>query len=76
MRVIADRPEASNWMCPEGKDVRPTIDRFKETVFNIIQSRVPGCRFLDVFAGSGAMGIEALSRGAEAPHSLKTATTQ
>ena len=49
----------------KGMDVRPTTDRTKETLFNIIQTRIPRCRFLDLFAGSGSIGIEALSRGAE-----------
>ncbi len=48
----------------EGFDTRPTQDIIKETLFNVIQMRVPGSRFLDLFAGSGAIGIEALSRGA------------
>ena len=46
----------------EGEDTRPTLDRIKETLFNIIQLEVPGSRFLDLFAGTGAIGIEALSR--------------
>ena len=45
-------------------ETRPTTDRIKETLFNILQPEMPGCRFLDLFAGSGAIGIEALSRGA------------
>jgi 16S rRNA (guanine(966)-N(2))-methyltransferase RsmD len=45
-------------------DIRPTTDRVKESMFNIIQFDVPGARVLDLFAGSGALGIEALSRGA------------
>jgi len=48
-----------------GKDVRPTSDRAKEAFFNIIAERLPESRFADVFAGSGSMGCEALSRGAE-----------
>jgi 16S rRNA (guanine966-N2)-methyltransferase len=46
-------------------DVRPTTDRTKETLFNILMPYIPGCRFLDLYAGSGSIGIEALSRGAE-----------
>ncbi len=51
-------------MTPEGLDTRPTTDRIKETLFNMLQDDVPGSRFLDLFAGSGGIGIEALSRGA------------
>lgn len=50
---------------PEGLATRPTSDRVREALFNIISSRVPGSRFLDLFAGSGAVGLEALSRGAD-----------
>lgn len=64
MRVIAGTARSVPLMTPEGEDTRPTQDRIKETLFNIIQMRVPGCRFLDLFAGSGQIGIEALSRGA------------
>lgn len=49
----------------KGMDVRPTTDRTKETLFNIIQTYIPGGRFLDLYAGSGSIGIEALSRGAK-----------
>ncbi len=52
-------------MTVPGRDTRPTTDRIKETLFNILQPEIPGCRFLDLFAGSGGIGIEALSRGAE-----------
>src|SRR5699024_166297 len=48
-----------------GLDTRPTTDRIKETLFNILQPEIPYCRFLDLFSGSGGIGIEALSRGAE-----------
>lgn len=50
---------------PKGTDVRPTTDKIKETLFNMLQYDVPGAVFVDCFAGSGAIGIEALSRGAE-----------
>lgn len=65
MRVIAGKARRLPLIAPDGKDTRPTTDRIKETLFNIIQDEVPGCRFLDLFSGSGAIGIEALSRGAK-----------
>lgn len=65
MRVIAGTARRLPLVAPEGKDTRPTTDRIKETLFNIIQDEVPGSLFLDLFSGSGAIGIEALSRGAE-----------
>ena len=49
---------------PKGKNTRPTSDRAKEGLFNVIGSRIAGSRFLDLFCGSGAIGVEALSRGA------------
>ena len=49
----------------EGMETRPTTDRIKETLFNMLQNDLYGARFLDLFAGSGAIGIEALSRGAK-----------
>ena len=55
----------SNMITITGNDTRPTTDRIKETLFNILQPEIPGCRFLDLFSGSGAIGIEALSRGAD-----------
>jgi 16S rRNA (guanine966-N2)-methyltransferase len=48
----------------KGEEIRPTSDKVRESLFNILQNRVYGCRFLDLFCGTGAMGIEALSRGA------------
>jgi len=51
-------------VAPKGQNTRPTADRIKENLFNIISAHIPGARFLDLFCGSGAIGIEALSRGA------------
>ena len=64
MRVISGSARSLRLVVPEGLEVRPTIDRYKETVFNILNQQVPGALVLDLFAGSGANGIEALSRGA------------
>lgn len=65
MRVISGKCRGTNLVCPEGMNTRPTTDRIKETIFNMIAFDIPGCRFLDLFSGSGAMSIESLSRGAE-----------
>ena len=65
MRVIAGTARRLPLKTLEGRDTRPTTDRIKETLFNILQNDIYGCRFLDLYAGSGAIGIEALSRGAE-----------
>ena len=64
MRVIAGKARRLNLKTIPGMDTRPTTDRIKETLFNMLQPEIPGCRFLDLFAGSGGIGIEALSRGA------------
>lgn len=64
MRVIAGKARSLQLKTPKGMDTRPTTDRIKETLFNMIQYEVPQCIFVDLFAGSGAIGIEALSRGA------------
>lgn len=64
MRVIAGKARRLPLVTPEGRDTRPTTDRIKETLFNILQNDIPGSEFLDLFSGSGAIGIEALSRGA------------
>lgn len=64
MRVIAGTAGSLPLKAPEGMDTRPTTDRIKETLFNIIQGQVPGSIFVDLFSGSGGIGIEALSRGA------------
>jgi 16S rRNA (guanine(966)-N(2))-methyltransferase RsmD len=64
VRVIAGRERGRRLLCPAGLRVRPTADRVKEALFNILQERIRGARVLDLFAGTGALGIEALSRGA------------
>lgn len=64
MRVIAGKARRIPLSTVEGFDTRPTTDRIKETLFNMLQNQILGCHFLDLFSGSGAIGIEALSRGA------------
>ena len=64
MRVITGSARGRRLETLEGEDVRPTADRIKEAVFSVIQFETEGRSFLDLFAGSGQMGIEALSRGA------------
>jgi len=64
LRVIAGSARGTKLKAPKGLSVRPTADRVKEALFNIIGARVIDCLFIDLFAGSGAVGIEALSRGA------------
>ena len=65
MRVIAGSAKRLQLKTIEGMDTRPTTDRIKETLFNMLQPEILDCSFLDLFAGSGAIGIEALSRGAK-----------
>lgn len=65
MRVIAGRFRSRTLAAPAGLATRPTSDRLRETLFNVLAPRIEGARFLDLYAGSGAVGIEALSRGAE-----------
>jgi len=64
MRVIAGKYKGRNLKSPPSLEVRPTSDRLRETLFNVIAPRIDEVRFLDLCAGSGAVGIEALSRGA------------
>jgi len=64
MRVIAGKFRSRQLKSLKGLALRPTSDRLRETLFNILSEHVPGSRFVDVFAGTGAVGIEALSRGA------------
>lgn len=65
MRVIAGKARRLILKTIEGLDTRPTTDRIKETLFNMIHDQIPDCCFLDLFSGSGAIGIEALSRSAK-----------
>ena len=65
MRIIAGKARGTRIAAPEGRDTRPTLDRVRENLFNILQLRVADSRILDLFAGSGALGLEAVSRGAE-----------
>ena len=64
MRIIAGDRKGHTIYAPKGRDTRPTSDRVRENVFNIVAPWVEGSRVLDLYAGSGAMGLEALSRGA------------
>ena len=81
MRVITGIARGKRLKALEGNDVRPTTDKVKEGIFSAIQFDIEGRRFLDMYAGSGQMGIEALSRGAESavfvdssPASIKICT--
>lgn len=65
MRVIAGSARRISLKTPAGMETRPTTDRIKETLFNMLQPDICDCVFLDLFSGSGAIGIEALSRGAK-----------
>ena len=64
MRIIAGTARSRVIEAPRGMDIRPTLDRVRENLFNVISRRVPGARVLDLFAGSGALALEARSRGA------------
>ena len=64
MRIISGQARGRKLKTLEGLDTRPTLDRTREALFNILQQRVRNARVLDLFAGSGALGLEAASRGA------------
>lgn len=66
MRIIAGSAKGSQIFAPKGQETRPTQDRVRESLFNILQGSVEGAKVLDLFAGSGALALEAVSRGAEA----------
>jgi len=65
MRVITGKARGVQLKTPEGMETRPTTDRVKEALFSIIHFDIPGARVLDLFGGTGQLGIEALSRGAK-----------
>ena len=65
MRIVGGESRGRKLKTLRGRSVRPTADRTREALFNMLGARVPGSRFLDLFAGWGAVGLEALSRGAE-----------
>ena len=64
MRIVAGKAKGTKLYTLEGENTRPTLDRVKESLFNIIQNKIQDAIFLDLFSGSGAIGLEALSRGA------------
>ena len=70
MRVIAGSARRLLLKTIEGMDTRPTTDRIKVTLFNMLNTQIPGCTFLDLFSGSGAIGIEALRPGRQNRHFL------
>ena len=72
MRVISGTAKSLKLVTPEGMDTRPTTDRIKETLFNMIQNNLADAVFVDCFSGSGAIGIEALSRGAKTAYFCDT----
>ncbi len=65
MRVIAGKARGKKLLQPKGEEIRPTLDRVKESLFNIVGFEIRDSVFLDLFCGSGAIGIEAISRGAK-----------
>ena len=64
MRIIAGTARGRRLRTPRGRGLRPTPDRVREALFGILAADVPGAAFLDAYAGTGAVGLEALSRGA------------
>jgi len=73
MRVIAGTARSLPLKTPAGPDTRPTTDRIKETLFNMLQTRIQGSVFVDMFSGSGGIGIEAISRGAAKAYFIENA---
>ena len=75
LRIVAGEFKGRRLQVPKGKTVRPTGERVREAWFSILQGSIPGARVLDLFAGSGALGFEALSRGAVAVDFVETHRT-
>ena len=73
MRVIAGTYRSRLLEAPRGTATRPTSDRLRETLFNVLSARIAGAHFADLYAGSGAVGIEAISRGAAEVYFAETA---
>ena len=73
MRVIAGQYRSRRLIAPSGSDTRPTSDRLRETVFNVVSAGLADSVWIDLFAGSGAVGIEALSRGAKMVYFVENA---
>jgi 16S rRNA (guanine966-N2)-methyltransferase len=73
MRVIAGKFKSRRLEAPPGMQTRPTSDRLRETLFNVVAPRIQDSVWLDLFAGSGAIGIEALSRGARSVYFVESA---
>lgn len=65
MRIIGGEARSRTLIAPKGMETRPTLDQVRESLFNILQMRIEGAKVLDLYAGSGALALEALSRGAE-----------
>ena len=75
MRIIAGVARSRPIKAPKGMDTRPTLDRVRETIFNMLQFEVRSARVLDLYAGSGALALEAVSRGAEHAYLVDMART-
>lgn len=73
MRIIAGQFRSRKLEAPAGARTRPTSDRLRETLFNVLQPRIVGAHFADLYAGSGAVGLEALSRGARRVYFVENA---
>ena len=76
MRIITGLARGSRLKAPKGQGTRPTADRVKESLFNILGRKTAGRSVLDIFAGTGALGLEALSRGAESAVLVDVATAK